>query len=101
MRNRLNRLFWSTNPRRLDVHTDQAEIIHHILAYGSIDDIRYLLKLYPRTVVKRFFLQGKLGYYSPQAVAFTQQLLNIPQLDYSRYVKKVSGPALRNPQRRA
>jgi hypothetical protein len=99
MRNRLNRLFWSANQDVLDVERDRDEIIHHTLAYGSVEDIRYLLRLYSRPIVKKSFLEGRPGYYSPQAVAFAQSLFSIPKLNFSHYTKRVKGTPLRNPRR--
>lgn len=86
MKGQLNKLFWFTNPQTLDVKHDQALIIHHTLAYGSLDDIAYLLEVYPKKVIKKTFLQGRRGEYSPAAVAFARELLDIRRLNFDRYI---------------
>ncbi len=89
MNNRLNKLFWSQDPKKLDKTKDKHLIIHQVLAYGSMQDIKYLFKIYSRETVKKVFLKGKKGLYDPKVAALIKCLLSIRKLDYSKYVKKI------------
>ncbi|HBF67387.1 MAG TPA: hypothetical protein DDW36_03115 [Candidatus Magasanikbacteria bacterium] len=90
MNNRLNRLFWFTDPKQLDITKDKTLIIHHTLAFGSVEDIRYLFRLYSKQTIKRIFKQGKKGLYPPPAFAFARQLFNLPMLNPHNYIKHVT-----------
>lgn len=90
MKNCLNQLFWFTDAKKLDVQNDKHLIIHHVLSYGSLEDIRYLFMLYPKSVIKKTFVKPKKGIYDPRALAFVKALLNIRTLDFSKYIKNVS-----------
>lgn len=90
MKNRLNKLFWFTDAKKLDMQHDKHLIIHHVLSYGALEDIQYLFKIYPRSVIKKTFIKPKKGIYDPRALAFVKELLGIKKLDFTKYIKNVS-----------
>lgn len=90
MKNPLNKLFWFTDAKKLDVKHDKHLIVHHVLSYGSVEDIQCLFRLYPKSVIKKIFIKPKKGIYDPRALAFVKELLGIRKLDFSKYIKNVS-----------
>lgn len=63
----LQSLFWSTNADRLDQEKDKAYIIHQVLIYGTLADIRWLFQTYPKPEIIRVFLTTPYKNY-PRAV---------------------------------
>ncbi len=90
MNNRLNKLFWFSDVKSLDKEKDKYFIVHQVLCFGSLEDIQYLFKLYPKSVIKKCFLKPKKGIYDPRVVALIKEMLNIKYLDFRKYVKNVS-----------
>lgn len=89
MRNRLNKLFWFTDPLKLTLVEDKHLIIHTVLAYGSIADITFLFQLYSYSTIRKIFLQPKAGLYDPRALAFVQELLHVRRLNFNHYIRHV------------
>lgn len=44
----LSRLFWDTDPDRLDEEGHRAYIIERVLEYGRTEDVRWLFRRYDR-----------------------------------------------------
>lgn len=63
----LQSLLWSTNADRLDHKKDKAYIIHQVLIYGTLADIRWLFQTYPKQEIIRVFLTVPYKNY-PRAV---------------------------------
>jgi len=85
----LSKLFWFTEPRKLDKKRNSELIIHQTLAYGSLGDIRRLLKLYSKSEVKKVFLSGKKGIYDPRVLALLKIMFGIKKINSKKYVKKI------------
>lgn len=82
-------VFWSRNADDLDDERDKDFIIHQVLMYGNLEDVRQLKKRYSPTVLKDVFLRHPAKVYTPQALSFASKLffrLNEP-IDERRYLK--------------
>lgn len=89
----LQPLLWSQNVKTIDLEKDAASIIHRILAYGDLKDIKWLFKTYSRSTIIENFKKKPINIYTKPAFNFTvKTLLNIKQpLSKSKYVKNISG----------
>jgi hypothetical protein len=46
-------LFWDVNPENIDVKKNARYIIERILEFGNIDEVAWVLKFYPKSVIKK------------------------------------------------
>ncbi|MBU2578728.1 hypothetical protein KKA09_01255 [Patescibacteria group bacterium] len=46
-------LFWDTDPKNIDPKKNARYIIERILDFGNINEVSWLLKYYPKTVIKK------------------------------------------------
>lgn len=87
-------LFWSRKLKSLDFQKDKAYIIHQVLAYGSLGQIKWLAKLYSQKEIIKIFLYSPRKNYSPQSFNFVKNFL-LPlekqKIAPNSYVKAVSG----------
>lgn len=89
----LQGLVWTKKSEHLDVKQDKAFIIHHVLRYGRIDDISWLLKTYTHEELTQVFLTQPMTIYSPSSLHFAKKtILNITEdLPYEqRYIQSFS-----------
>ena len=86
---RLKPILWSKNIKNLDSENDKIYIIHQVLSYGSIEDIKLLLKIYSKNEVRNVFVNfPKKIYTRPVFIFLKDFLLKINlQLDENNYVK--------------
>jgi len=86
--NFLQSTVWSVKTKNLDRQKDKIYIINQILAYGSIKDLKWLFKAYPKQTIKNVFLKEPIKTYRPQAYNFAKNiLLEINKsLNQNRYV---------------
>ena len=85
-------LFWSAPHVPHTVENDASEIIHKVLAYGGIEDIRWLKKTYSQDTLQRVFRDQPQAVYTPSAFHFAADVvlhLEESSLDRNRYVKSV------------
>ena len=76
---KLKAILWSKNINAIDSEVDRVYVIHQVLAYGDIDEIKLLLKTYSLKEIKDVFLFIK------------NYLLKInKQIDEQYYVKSYS-----------
>ena len=73
------------NVSKLNLEEDKPYIVHQILAYGTLDEIKWLMKTYGKDVVKKVFLNQPIKVYTPPALKFSQLLLDIPAVRADRY----------------
>lgn len=90
MKTPFNKLFWFTDPTKLDLTKDKHLVIHHTLAYGSLKDIKKLFQFYPKATVRKVFLQPKKGLYDPRTLAVVKLILGVKRLNDNAYVKKIT-----------
>ncbi|MBI4252807.1 hypothetical protein HY623_01345 [Candidatus Uhrbacteria bacterium] len=86
--------FWFCDPEKIDLTQDRYIVIHTLLAYGSIADIRQLEAVYGKRSMRASFLKPYRGFYSAPAFSFAKFFLNAPSAQESLYVKTI-GPASR------
>jgi hypothetical protein len=85
-------LFWSAPHVPHTVENDAPEIIHKVLAYGDLEDIRWLKRTYDPDTLRRIFVDQPLAVYTPSALHFAATVvLHVEEsvLDRNRYVKSV------------
>lgn len=60
----LQGVLWSVNVRKLDPEEDREYIIHQVLMYGTLQQIRWLLDAYGKAAVRQVFLGAPSRIYS-------------------------------------
>lgn len=63
------------DPRTLDLDCDRVRIIHHVLAYGSLEDWRWLRRTYPLATIRRVFREHPLKVHTAPSFYFASQFL--------------------------
>src|SRR3989339_540614 len=83
-------ILWSKDIKNIDLEGDKIYIIHQVLSYGKINQIKYLFKIYkPREIIDVFVNHPK-RIYSPAVFNFIKNfILNFKEKDLSanKYVK--------------
>jgi len=85
-------LFWSDPHSPHSIEKNAPEIVHKVLALGSLEDIIWLKKAYPPTTLQHIFTDTPLPLYTPSAFHFASHIVlhlgdKIP--DPKPYVKSV------------
>jgi len=44
-------LFWDTDPKKLDINKNSKYIIERIMDFGNDDDVRWMRKQYPKSML--------------------------------------------------
>ena len=92
---RLKPILWSKNIKSLDSENDKIYIIHQVLSYGSIEDIKLLLKIYSKNEIDNVFMNFPKKIYTRPVFLFLKDFLlkiNLG-LDENNYVKNFVKPA--------
>jgi hypothetical protein len=89
---KLKAILWSKNIKTINPEIDKIYIIHQILSYGDIDEIKLLLKTYSLKEIKDIFLNFPKKIYTKPVFLFVKNyLLKInKELDEKYYVKSFS-----------
>ena len=82
-------LFWDVVWRKLDLEKNKYFIIHRVLCYGSMDEIRLLFKIYSRNTIKKEFLKPSPGMYYPETLALCQFILGLRKINERKYLKNL------------
>lgn len=88
--------FWFVDHKKLNLEKDKHLIVHQVLSYGTMDDLRKLLKIYGLTVVQKEFKKPKAGLYQPNVLAFCQYILGVKKLDKQKYLKNIYAASSRD-----
>lgn len=91
---RLQAVLWSTDIKLLDLKRDKNYIIHQVLLYGTIEDIRWLFKKYTREEITNVFTKRPSKIYSKEAFYFVKNFilpLRDSKLSETKYVTSISG----------
>jgi len=87
---KLQAKLWSSDLRNVGVQKDKTMIIHKVLAYGTMNDIHWLVDEYGKKEVKDSFLDNPMNLYTKSALNFAKNIIlgldNI-KVDESKYVK--------------
>lgn len=71
----LQGVLWSVGVDDLDLEKDRAYIVNQILVYGGMRDLKWLFKAYPKSVIRKVFIEEPLKIYTPQKFNFTKEIL--------------------------
>lgn len=88
----LQSILWSSNIQSLNLEKDRVYIIHQILAYGDIVDIKWLFDTYPKAIIKTVFTSNPYKDYRKSRFYFVKDIvMNLAQktLLESSYVKNI------------
>lgn len=88
---KLQGALWSYDVKKLDIEKNKNYITHQILMYGDLNDIKWLLKTYPKKVIKQEFLKKPQKIYTAPILNFVKTIiLNIKQdINKKNYVKTI------------
>ena len=82
-------VLWSKDVKNLDPQRDKNYIIHQVLRYGSLAEIKALKKFYGEAEVAQVFAGKPLKIYSPATFNFVKNyLLSLSghQIDETKYL---------------
>lgn len=87
----LQGILWSTDVNLLDCELDKPYIIHQTLAYGRMEDIRWLFRTYPVGEIRRVFTEDPYkDYRAARFSLIKNHVLNISiPMEEKRYVKNI------------
>lgn len=68
-------VLWSVKLKDLNLKEDQWYIINQILAYGGIEELRWLFRTYPKSVIKHVFLYQPIKTYRASTFNFVKEIL--------------------------
>lgn len=83
---------WSCGVGLLDIEKDKNYIIHQVFAYGTLEEILWLFKTYPKTaLVKVFTTIPYKDYFAPRFSFIKNYFLGLKNLtmNENRYVKNI------------
>ena len=86
-------LLWSRKASSLDFEKDKIYIVHQVLSFGSLDQVKKLIKLYSKKEVIRVFNQYPKKNYTPASFNFVKKIilgLETARLSHKNYVKAIS-----------
>jgi len=89
---RLQSVLWSSNIYTINLKKDKTYIIHQILAYGDMEDIKWLFATYPRTTIKNIFTTTPYKDYRRSRFYFIKDfVMDLAQKPFpeSSYVKNI------------
>lgn len=87
---RLQPILWSAEVKNLYIKKDRNYIIHQVLMYGSLSDIKWLFGVYtPETIKEVFISSPKRIYTKPIFRLVKDFILDIKEVDIEeeRYVR--------------
>lgn len=91
----LQGVLWSVNVQQLDMQKDKEYIIHQLLNYGTMPELRWLFTTYSKKEIVDTFVQQPAKIYFKQTYFFVKNcLLSLSHinLDEQNYVTSISGP---------
>lgn len=86
----LQPILWSTNIKNLDPEKDKNYIIHQVLMYGTLKQIKWLFRMYGKETIKQTFLKEPQSIYSPPVLFFIKNIifdLKNVRINKKEYVK--------------
>ncbi|MEW6104443.1 MAG: hypothetical protein AB1630_11635 [bacterium] len=86
----LQGILWSKNIKKLDLEKDRVYIIHQVLSYGSLKQIKWLFRVYKKGEIKDVFLKYPKKVYIPCVFNFVKNFileLSRKKLHDEKYIK--------------
>ena len=83
-------ILWSKDIKNIDLQKDKIYIIHQILSYGQINQIKQLFKIYKPQEIRDIFTNHPKRIYSSAVFNFVKNfVLDLPEqnLPKNKYVK--------------
>jgi len=87
--NHFKNLFWFLSDKDLDWQKDRNFIIHQVLSYGTMDQVKELFTLYGRETIKKEFQKPRPGLYYPNVLEFFRYIFKINHLEKDKYLKNI------------
>ena len=90
----LQAILWSKDIENIDSCEDRVYIIHQVLAYGDMDEIKWLFTVYLEDEIKNTFISHPSRIYTRPIYFFIKDfVLNIKEdINENDYVKNITGP---------
>lgn len=88
----LQSILWSKSVDKLSLEDDRNYIVHQVLMYGDLGDIRWLFDTYSREKVREIFVKQPKKVYTAPAFNFVKNFvlgLGSVELNKEKYVKKI------------
>ncbi len=99
----LQPILWSTDVERLDIQKDKWYIIHQVLIYGTLGEIKWLFHTYGVKEVANIFVHEPARLYSKKVFRFIKDYvlpLRNRKLYEEDYVTSIYGPIRQRTQGR-
>lgn len=89
---RLQSVLWSVNVDHLHLEKDRYYIIHQILSFGSLDDMSWLVSMYPKKEIVEVFMISFKDYSRSRFYFVKDAVLELHHWhpDEKYYVKNIS-----------
>ena len=87
---RLQPVLWSKSVDKLTLEGNKDYIVHQVLMYGDLEDIRWLFDTYSRREVAEVFTKHPKKMYTPSAFNFIRDIvlgLGNSKFEEDRYVR--------------
>ncbi len=68
-------ILWSVNVKNLDLEKNKNYIIHQILSYGNLKQIRWLFRVYSKEEIKKVFETSPMKIYNFPAFNFIKNIV--------------------------
>ncbi|MBZ1345507.1 MAG: hypothetical protein KY055_02690 [Candidatus Nealsonbacteria bacterium] len=68
-------ILWSVNVKNLDLEKDKVYIIHQVLSYGTLEQIRWLFEVYSKREIKRVFEASPMKVYNFPTFNFIKNIV--------------------------
>ncbi len=83
LRNNLGQgILWSKDIENMDLKGDKVYIIHQVLSYGNLKQIKHLFKIYKSEEVADIFINHPKRVYTPAVFNFVKNfILNLKEKD--------------------
>lgn len=89
---RLQPILWSKSIDKLSLEDDKNYIVHQVLMYGDLKDIKWLFDTYSRNKVREIFIKHPKKVYTPPAFKFVKDIIlgfRDEKLEEKDYVKSL------------
>lgn len=68
-------ILWSKSINKLDLEKDKHYIVHQILSYGNLKQMKWLFRIYPVCEIKEIFIKYPKKIYQPAVFYFIKNII--------------------------